>query len=193
MFGCARYSSDYLLGVMETIPPMAPNTAAPDESVAVEDEGSVWSFGPIGNGDIGISVKNTGTRPLLIKWDEMSLVDDRGVPHRVVHEGVLLVDKGRSLVPTAVPPGTTHSDRLVPSDWVKWKKRGWVAKGQFFSLRVGRTSTSLEKLRTRSEALIGRSFKILTAFEIDGKKYGRTYTLEVREIQLRSPSGEAVE
>jgi hypothetical protein len=48
-------------------------------------------------------------------WDEISFIGTDGKSDRVIHEGVKIVDRGVSMPPTVVFPGSTLLDLIEPT------------------------------------------------------------------------------
>jgi hypothetical protein len=66
---------------------------------------------------IGFELTNRSGRPIIIIWDECAFVDQAGRSHRVIHEGVRLLEKDKALVPTLVPPGAFIRDLFYPASY----------------------------------------------------------------------------
>lgn len=93
-------------------------TAIQDNSVGITLSPDSYS--------IGIIVVNLIQESIKINWDEVSFVDPTGTMHRVVHEGVKLVNSDQSQPPSIIPPGAKLVDSIVPTDYVHWGlKSGW--------------------------------------------------------------------
>ncbi|MGH7628971.1 MAG: hypothetical protein ACREOF_06200 [Gemmatimonadales bacterium] len=100
---------------------------------------------------LALAVKNAGSRPVSILWDQASLTGPDGVSRRVVHRGIRLVDRGQAMVPTTIPPGGAVEDFVFPADRIDYSTPtrlravntrvgdGW-SYGQYFErLRAGET------------------------------------------------------
>lgn len=74
---------------------------------------------------IGFELANRSSVAIKIIWDECAFVDQAGRSHRVIHEGVRLLDRDKSVAPSLVPPGASIRDMFYPASYVSWTGSKW--------------------------------------------------------------------
>jgi hypothetical protein len=93
---------------------------------------------------LGITIRNEGSVAVQLLWDQVSVTLPNGVSHRVMHEGVRLVDRDRPMVPSTIPPGGTLVDFVYPSALVHYlagRYGGWVYDPFIDGFSPGQTFT----------------------------------------------------
>jgi hypothetical protein len=80
---------------------------------------------------IKFTIRNKTAGPLNLDWNHLSFVDTEGKAHRVIHNGVRLMERDKEMPTTVVPPGASVDDLIVPSDFISWessKSSRWEQK-----------------------------------------------------------------
>ena len=68
---------------------------------------------------IGFELQNLSKRSLKINWNNMILYIG-GLSHSVFHAGVVIKDRNNEKLPTTIMKGLSHSDMIIPCDYVQW-------------------------------------------------------------------------
>ncbi|MBI4178959.1 hypothetical protein HY522_06035 [bacterium] len=95
--------------------------------LSFSDENLMLRF-EFGEDQIGVLLENKTGEIVIIEWNTTSYVDPRAVAHRVVHEGVRMVDRSVPQGPTPVPPGARVIDAIAPADHVSWDGNSWKTR-----------------------------------------------------------------
>jgi hypothetical protein len=119
---------------------------------------------------IDFALQNRTPEPIKIDWNQVSYVDVTGKSHRVVHEGVRLIDKDRPQAPTIVPPTARVEDIILPSDYAQWTGSDWEVRPL---LPEGPLAKTYE----------GQSFSIFMILEVNGRAKNYLFTFKIRNVQ----------
>lgn len=202
--GCTTYHADYLIYVSEVEPaPKGFTKQEPAVATEFKDEIAVWVLGPVIGGSLDLQVTNNSSLPLKIIWDETTIIDEFGITHRTLHVGPHIFDSEKAVVPTLVPPHSTHSgDSVIPVEWVNWKGKIWRETHRFFDgpsrhvtcrripnpffVECDTKKASLEEI---NKPMVGKSFKLFLTYEYDGRKIGRSITIMVGKIEISKGRG----
>ncbi|HZU21975.1 MAG TPA: hypothetical protein VE998_04025 [Terriglobales bacterium] len=76
---------------------------------------------------LAFTVVNTSAEALTIDWEKSAYMDPNGALHRIIHNGVRLVERAQAQLPTTVAPGAEIQEVAYPADAVVWleKMRYW--------------------------------------------------------------------
>ncbi|MBK5292774.1 MAG: hypothetical protein JJE04_14005 [Acidobacteriia bacterium] len=123
--------------------------------------------------EIAFELQNLTDLPFTIDWNHVSYVDVSGVSHKVVHEGVRLIDRNGQLPPTIVPPTAKVNDMIQPSDSITYDSSrvagGWVR-------------TPLFPDGDEAKAFGGRKFSIFLPVDSNGKTLNYLFTFEIAKV-----------
>ena len=106
-----------------------PETALP---WSYQDDVAEFVFNPSA-ARIGFSMENKTDAALMIDWENSAYVDPSGLSHRIIHNGIKLVERAQTEAPTKVPAGTKVEEFAYPADAVEWVEnlRDWQEPGLF--------------------------------------------------------------
>jgi len=90
-----------------------PDMAFSDSSISIQ-----WSLDSNG---FDLVLKNLTAAPVSVIWDAASLVDDRGETYKITHKSIAYYEENKAQTPSIIPPGTSLTDTIYPSDFVSWK------------------------------------------------------------------------
>jgi hypothetical protein len=164
----------------------------PEEGIpafSFEDEmvRSKWRPAPV---DISFVFNNKADRPVKILWDEARFIDVKGASHRLIHSGIGYEERNDSHLPTIINARGTLEDFLHPADYFKReelsasksnKQQAYWKKAPFLPTQVKGTS---EELRTRAEPLIGKTFQVILALQIDNVRNDYVYTFKIKKVDV---------
>lgn len=127
--------------------------------IKVASEQVVWQFGISSPGltssdpveksansapaTLGVEITNIGKLGVTIDWNEVSIVDQSGAAHKVVHRGVKMADRSAVLAPSTIPPGGTLDDFIYPSEYIGFQSGGryissqWIGKNFIEGMKPG--------------------------------------------------------
>ena len=128
------------------------------------------------------ALDNKTDQNMKILWDESAYVDVDGVNHRLMHSGVKFTDRNSSQPPSVIVRKGKFKDALVPSDNVEWLKDSlsWYEKPLFPSWQEGGTIESFQK---SVAPLVGKTFQILLALEIEGTTNDYIFTFRIDQVK----------
>jgi hypothetical protein len=77
------------------------------------------------NKDINFILKNNTNQNIKLIWDEVLITIDSN-ESRVIHEGIRLIDKGKTQIPSIIYPNQTIKDIISPIENIQWvSNEGW--------------------------------------------------------------------
>lgn len=128
------------------------------------------------------ALDNKTDQSIKILWDESSYVDVDGVNHRLIHSGVKFIDRNSTQPPSVIVRKGKFKDAIVPSDNVEWLKNSlrWHEKPLFPSWQEGGTIESFQK---SVAPLIGKTFQVLLALEIEGTTNDYIFTFRIDQVK----------
>jgi hypothetical protein len=134
--------------------------------------------------DVTFTFKNTGANTVKIVWDESVLIGTDGRTHKVIHNGVKLINASESMVPTIVPSGVAVTDSVAYADGVEFNSfiKSWTQA----EIVPCSTPGSL----CSSEENYGKNLTLLLAIESQGKKEEYTAKLTLKKEEVRAPAGQ---
>lgn len=153
------YQAKYVLSM--TKPTVAADTVFSDDLFDVR-------FGPVGK-QIGFTILNKGSSPAKIDWNQAAFVDIAGDSHKVMHDGVKIVDRANAQAPTVIPPGASIRDFVYPTDYVTRLYREWIELPMFPEAPVAR-------------GYKGHSFSIFLPIEVDGKVRNYNFVFRIDDV-----------
>lgn len=142
------------------------------KSLSYEDASIAISFA-VANEELDFTLRNKTQEPQSINWDEVSFIDLSGTAHRVLHQGVKLVDRDKPQSPSVIPPGAKINDLVEPSDAVR------------FSSTINEWEH--DPLLPPSQTIVnfkGKTFGVFMPIVIDGKKKNYTFTIRIDDVEM---------
>jgi hypothetical protein len=135
---------------------------------AFNDDTMSITFNP-SNQQIAFILKNLTGFPIGLEWDKMAYVDFDGSSHRVIHQGVRLMQKEAPQPSTTVAPGSSVEDFLYPSDRVSWNSTisEWIEAPMWPSIPSP-----------------GQKFGIFMPIDINGTIKNYMFTIKVADVQF---------
>jgi hypothetical protein len=134
---------------------------------------------------IGLRLRNKSDHSIRVLWDNAAYVSPDGVSHRVMHTGVPYASRNEPQPPSVVVRGGEIRDEIVPTDYVflatavNWETR------PFLQLVGGNP----EK---QSEALVGRTVRVLLPLEIRGVQNDYLFTFGIDRVCFWPPRYDAL-
>jgi hypothetical protein len=114
----------------------------PSADLTFHDEVMKIQFSFEGEG-LGFTLSNETDGPLKIDWNQLSYVDSEGTAHKVIHQGVRLIQRDQPMSPTTLPPGAKLKEFVYPADMVKNLGTEWEMPPILSADRVQGTRLSL--------------------------------------------------
>jgi hypothetical protein len=151
---------DFQYVISMTKPVQSDALSYSDSEVAVRfTPGDLQRDGP----QLRFSLLNKTESPIAVPWDKVSYVDQSGGSHRVIHEGVRLVDRDRPQAATTVPPTARLDDFIYPSDYAG-------------------SDRSLLPLH-QPNAVVGSSFSVFMPLVVRGREKDILFTFKVERVE----------
>ncbi len=120
-----------------------------------------------------IELENRGPGAILVEWDACAFVDPDGRSSRVVHRGVLPIQRALPQVPSAVPPSSALVDEVTPAESIYWRIHG----------PVGWRTEPLLRPWAEADAL---EFRLELALSVDGRLEHHALTFKATRASRRS-------
>jgi hypothetical protein len=94
---------------------------------------------------LGLSVKvaNRGKNALQIDWNKVSIVDNAGNAHPVIHRGIHVEERAMMAAPGIIQPGSSLDDFVYPSDFIglqtatKFGSQVWLGNNFIEAIKPG--------------------------------------------------------
>lgn len=121
---------------------------------------------------IGFVIRNKGSSPAKIDWNSAAFVDIAGTSHKVMHDGVKLIDRGNMQPPTVIPPGASIRDFVYPTDYAVYapgRYGGWTELPMFPEAPLAR-------------GFKGQSFSVFLPIEVDGKVKNYNFVFLINDV-----------
>ena len=83
---------------------------------------------------LGFVLRNKTDNPIKIDWNQVSYIDIAGNAQKVIHNGVRLITRNDTLVPTVIPPTAKLEDMILPTANVEYdsgRYGGWHQRPMF--------------------------------------------------------------
>jgi len=144
----------------------------PNKELSFEDAAIAINF-TVANEELDFTLSNKTPEPQTINWDEVSFVDLSGTAHRVLHQGVKLIDRDKPQSPTVIPPGAKINDLIAPSDAVR------------FSSLIN--DWQRDPLLPPSQLIVnfkGKTFGVFMPIMVNGKKTNYSFTIRIDDVQM---------
>lgn len=148
----------------------------PSDDLSYEDDSvdTTFSLAPTG---IGIRLHNRTSDPVIINWNNVSWVDDSGEAHKVVHSGVLLIDKDKPQTPTVIPPMARITDTMFPSDHFKVASFGSHIEPLWPDLvNMSGDQSALKKVE-------GTMFSVFVPLDIGGTTKNYSFVFKITSVE----------
>lgn len=90
-----------------------------------------------------IEITNIGKTGLTVDWNAVSIVNQAGEAHKVIHKGVKMDDRSGVLAPSTIPPGATLDDFIYPSEYItfrsgdRYRSSAWLGRNFIEGMRPG--------------------------------------------------------
>jgi hypothetical protein len=123
--------------------------------------------------ELQFALANKTQEPLSINWDEVSFIDLNSTAHRVLHQGVRLVDRDKPQAPTVVPPYTKINDSIAPVDGIE------------FNTTI--SDWDHQPLLPPSQEIVnykGKTFGVFMPLVINGQKKSYTFTIRIDDVEI---------
>jgi hypothetical protein len=155
------YDSKYVFSLIK--PKLSQTLEFEDELIAIVLD--------VGTKQIGFTMQNKTDNPISIDWNQISYIDLSGTAHRVIHQGVKLIDRDKPQAQTVIPPTAKIVDFVYPADLVTWRENDWE---------------ELPLLPPSQEALQhkGQTFGVFIPLEINGQKKNYLFTVKIVDVQI---------
>jgi hypothetical protein len=138
--------------------------------------------------------ENKSDKTQKIIWDEVVFIDNSGGSHKVIHEGVKLIDRNGPMPPTIIVKGSNITDVIQPADYIHWRDGfygryasspgGWdedpILPSSFYGSSSEKTGFA-EKVNSQ----IGKKFKVLMTLVVDDKKKEYIFEFEVKSAKIK--------
>jgi hypothetical protein len=132
---------------------------------------------------ISFVLTNKTDHSIKIVWDEAAYVDENGVSHRVMHEGVKYIDRNNPQPPTVVVRKGTIVDSIFPTDYVYYvsgEYGGWREKPLFPTF--GYTA---EGIRDKAEQYVGKTIQVLLPLQIEGVVNEYIFSFKINKVEVK--------
>jgi hypothetical protein len=114
-------------------------------------------------------LKNKTSHSLKIIWDEAVYIDTEGKSHRVLHEGIKLMQKDNPQTPTVIARNGTISDAIFVSDYFILSGYKWInidLLNDFASLENS-SDNILKRMRDGANGYLNKNIQILLPIKIE--------------------------
>lgn len=129
---------------------------------------------------LAFTIENRTNDGIKINWDEVSL-SINGVAHRVIHKETGLTKVNDLQPPTTIPPRSTLSDLVVPSNRVTFRTVGRttypVYTGTFLNYNTGKISKEIMNQK-------GQKLVLFMPFRIADKYVAKTFYFTIEDITV---------
>jgi len=120
---------------------------------------------------------NNTDRSIKIVWDEAAYVDENGVSHRVMHEGVKYIFRNNPQPPTVVVRKGTITDFIFPTDKVYFYN-GWSEDPLFPTYIV-------EVHKGRVEQYVGKTIQVLLPIQIESVVNEYIFSFKINQVEVK--------
>ncbi len=107
------------------------------------------------------AIVNKTNSSMKIIWDEAAFIDEEGLTHRVMHDGVKFADRNQSQPPTVIARGSSLEDEVIPTKNASWVSIGNYSDWVITSLFPVPFTRSYEEMETVMRPNLGKSVKVL--------------------------------
>jgi hypothetical protein len=88
---------------------------------------------------LSLVVRNESARGMTIDWNTVTLIDQAGTAHGVIHRGVKMADRSGVLAPSTIPPGAVLDDFVYPREVISFSGgrygSGWTGVNFFEAMK----------------------------------------------------------
>lgn len=151
-----------------------------------EDDNIEISFF-ISDKSVNFNLKNKTNEVIKIIWDEAVIVQ-YGKAQKVMHAGVKYIDRNASQPPTAIPPGASVDDLVLPTDNVYWREGyygryisnpgGWKIRDLFPTQDLNKAEYRERILRHK-----GQKFSVYLPIQHLGKTLDYTFEFLITDVK----------
>ena len=127
---------------------------------------------------MGFLIKNKTDKTVKIDWNNAAYVDPAGISHKVIHEGVKLINKGESQLPSVIVQDSLITDSLTPVDFIRFNSE------KTFLRDVGWETLAVFHQYSHDD-LKGKTFKILLPLIKDNVPQDYLFTFKIYEITTK--------
>jgi len=102
-----------------------------------KEDGYEIAFEPITiiSEGIGFTIRNTGTEPISVLWDECAFINTEGQSSRIMHTGVRYSERDAPQAPSMIAPGSVLKDEATPTSNVNLQPGGgWYVFPLFWTM-----------------------------------------------------------
>lgn len=153
-----------------------------DDLVRIE-----WRPTPV---DIIFTIYNKTGSPVKIVWNEARFVDEKGQSHRLIHSGIGYEERNIPQPPTVIAGGINLEEFIHPLDYFQWEeirstsaaeKKGYWDRASFLPTQI---KGPAEALRVKAEAMIGKTFQVILALEINQIRIDYLCTFRIAHVDI---------
>lgn len=137
----------------------------------------VWNVGAT---QFDFELKNKTNHTIKINWDDISYVDCDGKAGRVLHKGILLLNRNEAQAPLSIPRGAKISDVLIPVDNII-QPSGAYSGWQYKTLIPSFYQTAKAREENAS-SYIGKNLTIMMPILIEGVQNDYTFVFSVDKL-----------
>jgi hypothetical protein len=135
------------------------------------------------NRKIDLEIKNLKAETLQIPWNDVVYVDENGESQRVIHNSVIMQDRGSALPPTSIAPNAKMVDSITPTNRIKHVS-GWYLKGRAYPGRYDFGNLFPEET-------LGKRVSVLMPIQTAKGRSEYLFTFEVKSIVQSTPAGDS--
>jgi len=161
--GCGLVSYTYKISYL-------PNSTPPQQPIWNVEYNVAFS-----PGGIGVYIKNNGTEPVNIYWDECAYIDPNSVSHRVLTGQSRLITSSLAQPPTPIAPGSSIQEGLIPADYIS----GSIVRPLFPANPGGEWWSGY---KSSAKTLINKEIGLLIVAERNGEKRKWTYRARIDDV-----------
>jgi hypothetical protein len=186
------YTSDYVIDLVKVDSPTSDQGFIESNNVFKNKEIQV-TWGPTASKFI-FALENKSDKTQKIIWDEIVFIDSSGGSHKVIHEGVKLIDRNGPMQPTIVVKGSNIKDVIQPADYIQWhdgfygryaSSPGRWDENPILPRSIYGGSSEKTGFVEKVNSQIGKKFKVLMTLAIDDKKKEYIFEFEVKSAKIK--------
>ncbi len=190
---CSAYTPFYDIGLLEVERPAQAKERYGEQKITTtleegvtkycfEDEmvKTVWLPTP---NQVSFVLTNKTNHSIRIIWDEAAYVDEEGISHRVMHEGVKYIDREKPQPPTVVVRKATITDLVFPTDNIQYVSRGdkmWHKSPLFPT-----SAKTVDELKATTAGYVGKTIQVLLPLQIEDVVNEYIFVFEIKTVDVR--------
>ncbi len=134
----------------------------------------------ISDKNVNFKALNKSNDVLKIIWDDVAIVQS-GKAKKVMHAGVKYTDRNSSQPASAIPPGASIEDLIMPTDNVYFSSGaygGWRERDLFATQDLNKDEYKQSILSSK-----GQKFSVYIPIQYQGKTLDYTFEFEIIEVR----------